>query len=249
MNGPRWLLLIHSLPPEPAYFRVKIRRRLRKLGAIALKNSVYLLEHNDETVEDLHWLAREIRAGGGEAVIAAADVLDGPSDVELDARLRGERGQAGKADTFDLARLGPINGRHWVTRKGIKVDRMASAWLIRHHIDPDATFGFVDEGAMGADDHLRFDMFDGEFTHDGDRCTFEVLVDRFGLGADAALVALGQIVHDLDCKDDRYQRPETAGVAVMADDIVRRTSRDEDRLAAGMDFFASMYRAIQGVPT
>lgn len=245
MSAPRWLLLIHSIPPVPAYFRVKVGRRLRKLGAIALKNSVYLLENTEDAVEDLRWLAQEIRAGGGEAIIATSELIDGPSDVELAARLRGGL-QPSAARAMDVAALGEMRGRRWVTRRGIKVDRMASAWLIRTSIDPDATFGFSADNAPSIAGELRFDMFDGEFTHDGERCTFEVLVDRFDLGDDPALVALGQIVHDLDCKDDRYRRPETAGVALMVEEITRRLVSDEDRLEAGFELFGSLHRAFRG---
>jgi hypothetical protein len=243
MMPPRWLLLIHSLPPRPAYFRVRIGRRLRKLGAIPLKNSVYLLEHTAEAVEDLHWLAQEIRAGGGEAVVAAADVLDGPADAELAARLRGAHSP--QVRRVDLEALGEIRGRRWVTRPGIKVDRMASAWLIRSRIDSAAVFHFVDDDVPAQAGDLRFDTFAGEFTHDGERCTFEVLVDAFELANDPALVALAEVVHDIDCKDDRYRRPETAGVRLMVDDIVRRLDKDSDRLQAGMELFNSLYRALK----
>jgi DNA-binding transcriptional regulator PaaX len=61
-SGPRragrWLLLVHQIPPKPDYFRVKVRRRLQRLGAVALKNSVYLLPARKETLEDFRWLLR-----------------------------------------------------------------------------------------------------------------------------------------------------------------------------------------------
>ena len=63
----RWLLLIHQLPPKPDYLRVKVRRRLQKIGAAALKNSVYVLPNTDDALEDLTWLTREIEADGGSA--------------------------------------------------------------------------------------------------------------------------------------------------------------------------------------
>ncbi|HVG81722.1 MAG TPA: hypothetical protein VNB28_05520, partial [Methylomirabilota bacterium] len=53
-----WLLLIHQLPPKPDYFRVKIWRRLQGLGAVAVKNSVYVLPRSDPAVEDLRWVQR-----------------------------------------------------------------------------------------------------------------------------------------------------------------------------------------------
>ena len=69
-------------------------------------------------------------------------------------------------------------GRTWVTRHGVHVDRMASAWLIRRFIDPQARFKFVAaRGYRPEPGELRFDMFEAEFSHEGDRCSFEVLVE------------------------------------------------------------------------
>ena len=69
------------------------------------------------------------------------------------------------------------NGRTWVTRPGVHVDRIASAWLIRRFIDPEARFKFVPgKGYEPEPGEIRFDMFEAEFTHEGDRCTFEVLL-------------------------------------------------------------------------
>ena len=81
--GERWLLLIHQLPPKPAYFRVKIWRRLNDLGAILIKNAVYALPANAETQEDFEWLLREIAEGGGEAVVCEARLIDGLSDHQV----------------------------------------------------------------------------------------------------------------------------------------------------------------------
>jgi hypothetical protein len=243
MTPPRWLLLIHSIPPEPAYFRVKVRRRLRQLGALALKNSVYLLPNTEDALEDLRWLAQEIRADGGEAIITSADIIDGPTADELSSRLGSADAAPGPA-TRDDRELGEIKGRRWVTRRGIKVDRMSSAWLIRTRIDPTARFAFVEEGRAPKKGDLRFDMFEGEFTHEGERCTFEVLLERFDLTGDPALVALGEIIHDLDCKDDRYGRPETPGVRLMIAEIVQRIASDEERLEAGSALFESLYRGL-----
>jgi hypothetical protein len=118
----------------------------------------------------------------------------------------------------------------WVTRKGVFVDRMASAWLIRRFIDPQARFRFV--GARGNQrkaGELRFDMYRGEYTHVGDRCTFETLLTRFQL-ENRALRAIGEIVHDIDLKDEKFQRPETSGIAAVLHGIVLATDHDEDRI-------------------
>ena len=60
-----WLLLIHQLPPKPDYLRVKVRRRLQRLGAVPLRGSVYVLPDTEESREDFQWLLGEIRAEGG----------------------------------------------------------------------------------------------------------------------------------------------------------------------------------------
>src|ERR687889_2103819 len=83
MTGARWLLLIHRLPAKPDYLRVKVRRRLTRLGALPLKNSVYVLPDSDSAREDFQWLLREIVAEGGEAAICASDLVDGVTDAEI----------------------------------------------------------------------------------------------------------------------------------------------------------------------
>src|SRR6185295_2209458 len=81
----RWLLLIHQLPAKPAYFRVKIWRRLQDLGAVAVKSTVYALPANAETQEDFEWLLKEIAEGGGEAIVCEARLIDGLSDAQVQA--------------------------------------------------------------------------------------------------------------------------------------------------------------------
>src|SRR6267154_2478485 len=82
-TASRWLLLIHQLPPKPAYLRVKIWRRLQGLGAISVKNSVYVLPAGEQALEDFQWLLREIEQGGGEGIICEANLVDGLSDQEV----------------------------------------------------------------------------------------------------------------------------------------------------------------------
>src|SRR6187455_3417759 len=84
----RWLLLIHQLPKEPAYLRVKIGRRLAQVGAISLKNSVYVLPKTESATEDFQWVRREITEGGGEATVVDAQFVEGLSHQELEARFR-----------------------------------------------------------------------------------------------------------------------------------------------------------------
>jgi hypothetical protein len=132
-------------------------------------------------------------------------------------------------------------GATWVTRTGVHVDRIASAWLIRRFIDPEARFKFVPaKGYVPSGGELRFDMFDAEFTHVGDRCTFEVLVERMAL-RDPALAALGEIIHDLDLRDDKFGREEAAGVRSAIDGICTFARDDEQRIGAAAAMLDGLY--------
>jgi hypothetical protein len=138
-----------------------------------------------------------------------------------------------------------FKARTWVTRKGVKVDRIGSAWLIRRFIDPAARFVLVDPATYRhAEREIRFDMFEGEFTHQGDLCTFEVLVRFLGSG-DAALAAVAEIVHDIDLKEAKFQRPEVAGISLLIDGIAARHADDLRRLEEGSTIFESLYSQMQ----
>ena len=289
MADEPWLLLIHQLPPKPDYLRAKIGRRLARIGAVTIKNTVYVLPSNEQTIEDLQWTAREIRAGGGEANIVEARFVDGLTDGDLQKRFNDARDsdfallikdarallkRKNRVAAPDLARraaeienidffgapngqiLGglleqisgtpseptpsrrDLRGKIWVTRAGVHIDRIASAWLIRRFIDPGAKFRFVNGRSHSpARNEIRFDMFDAEFTHEGNRCTFEVLLDATR-SHDGALRAIADVVHDVDLKEERHRRPETDGVAALIDGIAL-AHRDDmariDRAAAALD--------------
>src|SRR5687767_12430080 len=83
-QSARWLLLIHQIPPKPNYFRVKIGRRLHRLGAVAIKNSVYVMPATDAAQESLEWVLREIVKDGGDATICEARFVEGLSDVQIE---------------------------------------------------------------------------------------------------------------------------------------------------------------------
>jgi hypothetical protein len=315
-NTAQWLLLIHQIPAKPDYLRVKIRRRLAQLGAVALKNSVYILPASAATRPGLGELAREILSQGGEAVVCEARMVEGLADgaVEdlvraardaeyaaigkaarlLATQLRGARAgddsrrrhvaqalerlrarfdQTVAHDIFeargrepaagllslvedlvqgveetgiDAAKASaPPRGATWVTRTGVMVDRISSAWLIRRFIDPAARFKFVNgRGYRPRPGELRFDMAGAEFTHHEGRCTFEVLVERFRL-RDSALTPIAEIVHDLDLEDDRFERPEAAGVDRMIVGLAIAKQSDEARLAQGGALFENLYESFR----
>lgn len=312
-----WLLLIHQLPTKPAYFRVKIWRRLQGIGAVAVKSSVYALPANAETQEDFQWLVKEIVAGGGEAMVCEARLVDGLTDAQVralfntardtdygvlseearaiasalgsdtstdklvearaqTARLRRKLADVAAIDFFgatgrliaegivaeletrtaedeakarasapspaDVDPLAALKGRVWVTRRDIHVDRIACGWLIRRFIDPDAEIRFVPgKGYAPKSGELRFDMFEGEITHEGDRCSFEVLLDRTSL-IDPALDAVGEIVHDIDLKDGKFGREETGGIASLISGIALSEPDDAERLTKGAGVFDTLYQ-------
>ena len=301
-RDPGWLLLIHQIPPKPNYFRVKIWRRLQRLGAVGIKNSVYALPSSEQAQEDLNWVLREIVEGGGDASLVEARLIEGLNDEQVKEMFRAARDAEYMAVANDarelakrLPRRGEVadekrgemeaalarlqkkvnevalidffharsreavdgllkeleekiaartpqpetaparavekpDGATWVTRTGIHVDRMASAWLIRRFIDAKAKFRFVSSREYRHQPgELRFDMFDGEFTHQGELCSFEVLLARFEI-TDVALQPIAEIVHDIDLKDEKYGRPDNAGFEHLINGIAMAHPEDEVRL-------------------
>ena len=313
-SGGRWLLLIHQIPPKPDYLRVKIWRRLQRLGSVPVKNSVYVLPKSEQAQEDFQWVLREVIESGGDASLCEARFVDGLTDGEVEELFRSARepeyreisrqaerlrnslakkSKASGATSKQLAveleklhkRVADISAidffgapgreaverqifaldarlrqpslsekakqmklqaeefrdRTWVTRKGIHVDRMGSAWLIRRFIDPEAHFKFVPaKGYQPGPAELRFDMYEAEFTHEGDRCTFEVFLERFTL-KDPALKPIAEIVHDIDLKDTKFAREETIGIDRLIAGIAMRHKDDEGRRARAADMFDDLY--------
>jgi hypothetical protein len=269
-------------------------RRLKQIGALALKKSAYLLPAGDESIEDFHWLLQEILNEGGEAWIFRAEPEAGLTDDTIRERFRQLRaadyrdlaaqlqqgddlrklrrrfeelrkidffGAPGRDKVEDLMNqrdladasaapaspLAGLKGCTWVTRRGIKIDRIASAWLIRRYIDPQARFSFVDPGEYRhRESEIRFDMFEGEFTHEGDHCTFEVLLERSAI-ADPALRLIGEIVHDLDLKDARFDRPETAGIGILIEGVAQRHTNDMQRLEEGLIIFDALHARLKSL--
>jgi hypothetical protein len=252
MAAERWLLFMQQIPAKPDYLRVKLWRRLQRLRAIPLKNSVWALPDTDAAMEDFQWLRREVENDGGEAIICRADLVAGVTDEQrtaLIALARKSEPQANAANsTFTGAAMTTtdtgIRGRTWVTRSGVGVDRIASAWLIRRFIDPQPRFRFVPgEDHVPVDGEIRFDMYEAEYTHVGDACTFEVLASTFA-AADPVLAAIGEVVHDIDLKDSLFGRSETAGVAALIDGICAAQPADDGRLERGFRLFDDLYAAF-----
>ncbi len=141
--------------------------------------------------------------------------------------------------------IDPVEFQHrvWITRPRPGIDRIASAWLITRFIDRDARFAFADE-ATAAPDAVPFDMYSSGFGHEGGRCTFEVLHTRFGIN-DNAVRRLGEIVHDLDLKDDRYRAPQAAGIAALVEGLQRKFTDDAELLMRGIEVFDAVHGGLQ----
>jgi hypothetical protein len=131
-------------------------------------------------------------------------------------------------------------GRTWTTRPRPGIDRMASAWLIRRFIDPLATFVFAQD-PREAD--LTFDMYSGEFSHQGSSCTFEVLVERFSL-TNPVVTRIGQIVHDLDMKEVKFAPPDAPTIGRMVEGLRAVHADDHQLLEQGIAMFEALARSF-----
>src|SRR5262245_5559609 len=321
----KWILLIHQLPPQPTNLRVRIWRKLQKLGSVAIKNSVYVLPANEKTNEDFQWLKQEIESAGGEAAVFCADSVEGATDKEIISAFRKARDEefgeitaeldglvgtvreqtrnkhlsAGRLaahetelnrlhaeldrvianDFFEAksrtaalhayeraqkairasqspekkasaspARAGALaiadyQGRRWMTRRNIHIDRLASAWLIKEFIDKRPRFYFIAEGET-VDNAIAFDMFGAEFTHHGEDCTFETMLKRFGLNADVALGEIAEIVHDIDLKDDKFHRLEATGLNSIITGLSKVLRDDRKLLQQCTAIFHGLYALL-----
>lgn len=321
-----WLLLVHQLPPKPTSLRVRVWRKLQKLGAVSLKNSVYVLPFGEKTGEDFQWIKQEVESAGGEATVLRAGSVVGATDDELIALFRAQRadeyarvtaeldGLAGtvrglrkgghlspgrlNSHEAELSRLhqelerviavdffladgratalaalercrkalhlpqdggargtkarasnggrldtAHYQGRRWVTRKNPHIDRLATAWLIRRFIDKRPRFLFVEEGTR-VDGGVHFDMADAEFTHRGEDCTFETVLKEFGLADDPTLRALAEIVHDIDLKDNKFNRLEAAGLNAVVRGIGELLKDDRKLIRQSSVVFDGLYALL-----
>jgi hypothetical protein len=185
--------------------------------------------------------------------IQLRDFFSSPIGVEMTKRMQALqtalKGLGGRgvepAVSVTAKRAADYQGRTWFTRKKPFIDRMASAWLIRRFVDSKAAFKFINESdlaGVGGNAATTFDIRDGEFTHIGDRCTFEVLMKSFGI-RDKAVRKIAEIVHDIDVKDDKYSDPEATGVEEILIGIRKTAKNDSDALERGMAVFEMLYKA------
>jgi hypothetical protein len=163
---------------------------------------------------------------------------------EVNRRFSPEEPSPGSAR---LRRLDPAQhrARRWATRRHLWVDRIASAWLIRRFIDPEARFLWLERPAECPADALGFDFDGAAFSHVGDRVTFEVLCASFGLEGDGGLIRLGQLVHYLDVGG--MPVAEAAGLEAVLAGLREVAAADDALLAAATPVLDALYRAYSGV--
>jgi hypothetical protein len=313
MNA-QFLLLIVSLPPTPSSLRVRVWRRLRALGAVALKRTVYLLPDTLDNYEQFQWLGQEIQRERGETILLRVDQIENmsradiirlfqqardPDYRQLAARYRKlmqtlERKSAaagarvdqdltqlqkdfeklreldffdapGRAEVerlreaIDMRKrpseeprrrdkptldLRALRRRDWVTRPRPHVDRIASAWLIKRFIDPEATFMFAGPAEFPPN-AIPFDTPGAELSHDGNDCTFETLLKRAGL-RDRRLTHLAEIVHEADLRDGKFPRDEARGIDLAIRGFLAAYPDDNEVLAHGLALFEGLYAGASG---
>ncbi len=132
----------------------------------------------------------------------------------------------------------------WVTRSRPKVDRIACPWLIRRFVDPSAVFLFVNPADVaGVADRFAATAFDVEgvrWSHQDELCTFDVMVEAFGLNF-PALDRLARIVRGADTAQLQLE-PEAAGLLAFSLGLSRMYSNDLEQLDAGMLYYDAMFR-------
>lgn len=212
--------------------RIHATRRPRGARAPAVRRLVAMFRERLSAVEHVDFFG----SAGRDRVTTLLQQLE---EKVSDSRRPAERPPtAGGADAQNYA------NRLWVTRPRPGVDRMASAWLIKRFVDPQARFAFVPDRESAPHDAVPFDMFGVEFSHQGEGCTFETLCTVFAIH-EPAVARIAAIVHDLDLKDGRFAAPEAPTVGTVIEGMQLSVSEDDVLLAQGMALFESLYRAFE----
>jgi hypothetical protein len=203
---------------------------------------------------DLVRLARKLRKA--LAAIVAIDFFPGPARTRTEALLDALDDALRRRLTPDepsargaaIARRDPAayRGRLWATRKRPWVDRLASAWLIRRFIDPEARIRWLDKPADCPKKALGFDFDGAEFSHVGEKVSFETLLASFGLDTDPGLARLAAIVHHLDVGGRPV--PEAAGLEALLGGMRAAIADDDRLLEAAAGAFDFLYTSLQEPP-
>jgi hypothetical protein len=226
---------------QPDVVRLFQEARNQDYASLAERYRKLLKGRRPRLTEELARLAREMGR------ITEIDFFEAPGRREVERAREaveertasGRARPAGAAPPLDLATL---KGRRWVTRPRPHVDRIASAWLIKRFVDPEAEFVFASPDQVPGD-AIPFDMAGVDFGHHGEDCTFETLLRRTGL-RDRKLAILAEIVHEADIKDQKFARDEARGIDLALRALLSAIKDDHDALAQGMTLFDGLYATV-----
>jgi hypothetical protein len=230
-----------------ASFRKERGRDFEAIGKEAARLSGRRKEKKGERRQGLDRGARLLRERWSQ--VAAVDFFGAPGREEslaslerLEALARGRPAERRAAGAPAL-RPRDFRGRTWVTRPRPGIDRMASAWLIRRFIDPRPRFRFAEQTAGLDSSAVPFDMYGVELGHQGARCTFETLAERFGIES-PAVRWLGRIVHDVDLRDNAFGLPEAPVVGALVEGLRQMYADDAELLERGSAVFEALHRSF-----
>jgi len=174
--------------------------------------------------------------------IRAADFFDSPRGHDVAMLLRRAEGPR-RSRQLEKLNVRQYQGKTWLTRPRPEIDRVGSAWLISKFIDRKPKFVFAPK-ADADPDAIPFDMLDAEFSHHGNCCTFETLTKRFAI-SDKSLAKIGEMIHDADLDDARFQRVEAVGIDRVLKGWAKKGLPDEEILRRGFECFDALYAFLQ----
>jgi len=207
---------------------------LPRLGARKAKTEVARLKRSFEELSAIDFFPGQARKQAAHALAACEQRF-------REAYYEGEPRPARKRlRQLDRSRY---QKRVWATRKNLWVDRLASAWLIKRFIDPAAKFAWLEHPRERPARAVGFDFDGAEFTHAGNRVTFEVLAASFGLEGDPALAAIGAAVHFLDIGG--IPVADARGLETMLKGAKEKTRGDDALLAEAMRVLDLLYSAYR----
>jgi hypothetical protein len=177
--------------------------------------------------------------------IRQTDFFNCPRAQDVEMLLR--RTEGAQPDQGSVPNVAPrdYRGKTWMTRPRPEIDRVGSAWLIRKFIDPKAKFIFA-KRISGKGRAVSFDMLDAEFSHHGEDCTFETLVKRFRI-QDKIIHQIGEMIHDADLDDDKFERTECIGIDRVLKGWAREGISDQEILRRGFQCFDALYAFLRCV--
>jgi hypothetical protein len=204
-------------------------RKARKESPDAFSTQMQKLKQRFQEIQGSDYF-HSPRAEDLRMLFQKAEALDGPKKkAEARKRLHTEQ----------------YRNKIWVTRPHPEIDRVGSAWLIRKFIDPEAKFVFANSPEESVD-AIPYDMFNVEFSHHGDLCTFETLIDRFGI-RDRAVSRIAEVIHDADLEDDKFHRAEGFGIEQIFKGWAKEGRTDEAILSLGFECFNALYTLFKRV--